>query len=64
MKKYNILFFSLLMLLIWGCNDDAFLNREPTDVLSESTVWSNSSAALNVLVDLYDRNNELQRTDR
>lgn len=64
MKKYNILFFLMLSLLVWSCNDDEFLNRKPVNVLNEDQVWTNASVALNVLVDLYDRNNEYQRTDK
>lgn len=64
MKKYNILYFLMLSLLVWSCNDDEFLNRKPVNVLNEDQVWTNASVALNVLVDLYDRNNEYQRTDK
>lgn len=54
----------MLSLLVWSCNDDEFLNRKPVNVLNEDQVWTNASVALNVLVDLYDRNNEYQRTDK
>lgn len=64
MKKYNILFIFLLALLVWSCNDDDFLNRKPVNVLNEDQVWGYSSVALSVLVDLYDRENELMRTDK
>lgn len=64
MKKYNILFFLILSLLVWSCNDDDFLNRKPVNILNDDQVWENASVALNVLVDLYDRNNEFQRTDK
>lgn len=64
MKKYNILFLLILSLLVWSCNDDEFLNRKPVNVLNDDQVWDNASVALNVLVDLYDRNLEFQRTDK
>ncbi len=64
MKKHNILLFLMLTLLVWSCKDDEFLNRKPVNVLNEDQVWTNASVALNVLVDLYDRNNEYQRTDK
>lgn len=64
MKRYSILFFLILSLFVWSCNDDSFLNRKPVNVLNESQVWSDASVALTVLVDLYDREAELQRTDR
>ncbi|HEX3008737.1 MAG TPA: RagB/SusD family nutrient uptake outer membrane protein [Bacteroidales bacterium] len=64
MKNYNILFFLMLSLLVWSCNDDDFLNRKPVNVLNEDQVWNNASVALNVLVDLYDRESELMRTDK
>jgi hypothetical protein len=64
MKKFNILVLLSLSLLIWRCNDNDFLNRKPTNILTEDQVWSDQTVALTVLVDLYDRYVELQRTDR
>lgn len=64
MKKYQILYFIIFSLLVWSCNDEDFLDRKPVNVLTDEQVWSNSSVALNVLMDLYDRYAEYQRTDR
>src|SRR5512145_254189 len=64
MKKHNILFFLILTLFTWSCNDEDFLNRKPVNILNEDQVWDNASVALNVLVDLYDRINEHHRTDK
>ena len=45
-----------------GCNDDRFLDREPTDVLSDDQLWSDNSLILSLLADLYDRIPEYQST--
>lgn len=55
MKKtiYSILLASLGV--CWSCNDDAFLDRKPTNILTEQQVWANPDQALSVLGDLYNR---------
>jgi hypothetical protein len=55
MKKtiYSILLASLG--ICWSCNDDAFLDRKPTNILTEQQVWSSPDQALSVLGDLYNR---------
>ncbi len=59
MKKYFIL---LLMLvgLGWGCNDEAFLDKEPTNILLDDQIWKDKSLVLSVVADLYDRVPEFQ----
>lgn len=59
MKKYFIL---LLMLvgLGWGCNDEAFLDKEPTNILLDDQIWTDKSLVLSVVADLYDRVPEFQ----
>lgn len=46
--------FSLLT-LSWGCNDDKFLDRKPTNVLLDDQVWEDEGLVLSVLADLYGR---------
>jgi hypothetical protein len=55
MKKYIIIFAAIVCTLTWGCNDDEFLNREPTNVLLNDQVWKDPSLVLNILADLYGR---------
>ena len=58
MKK--ILFINLLALLAicGGCDDDQFLDREPTNILTSDVTWSNSDQVLSLLGDLYNRYND------
>ncbi|TRZ42051.1 RagB/SusD family nutrient uptake outer membrane protein [Robertkochia solimangrovi] len=55
MKKY--LYTAITMaLLATGCtNDEEFLDREPTNILTEEQVFSDPSVTLSVLANLYDR---------
>lgn len=55
MKKYIIILAAILCTLTWGCNDDEFLNRDPTNILLNDQVWKDPSLVLNVLADLYGR---------
>ena len=59
MHKYFILLF-LIVSLAWGCNDDAFLEKEPTNILFDSHIWGDTSLVLSVIADLYDRIPEFQ----
>ncbi|HZK94419.1 MAG TPA: RagB/SusD family nutrient uptake outer membrane protein [Prolixibacteraceae bacterium] len=59
MKKYSILLL-LLMSLAWGCNDKAFLDKQPTNILVDSQIWADKSLVLSVIADLYDRVPEFQ----
>ncbi|WP_335966613.1 RagB/SusD family nutrient uptake outer membrane protein [Galbibacter sp. PAP.153] len=55
MKKY-IYIATITALLCVGCaNDEDFLNREPTDILTEEQVFSDPEVTLSVIADLYDR---------
>lgn len=59
MKK---LFYILILLLAFntGCDDEGFLDRNPTDILIDDQVWQDKSLILSVLADLYDRIPEYQ----
>ena len=46
---------ALLLTLSWGCNDQKFLDRPPTSILSESQVFNNEDVVLSVLGNLYNR---------
>ncbi|MFY9152278.1 MAG: RagB/SusD family nutrient uptake outer membrane protein [Prolixibacteraceae bacterium] len=59
MKKYIILSIMLIS-LGWGCNDAAFLDKEPTNILLDNQIWSDQSLVLSVVADLYDRVPEYQ----
>lgn len=59
MKKYIYISF-LLFALGWGCKDDAFLSREPTNILIDNQVWKDPALVLSVVADLYDRIPEYQ----
>jgi len=59
MKKYSILLL-LFMSLAWGCNDKAFLDKEPTNILIDNQIWGDKSLVLSVIADLYDRVPEYQ----
>ncbi len=59
MKKYSILLI-MLIALGWGCNDEAFLDKEPTNILLNDQIWGDKSLVLSVVADLYDRVPEYQ----
>ncbi|GGZ13939.1 membrane protein [Echinicola pacifica] len=54
MKKI-ILSICTCLALLTGCNDEEFLTRQPTDLLTEDQVWENEDLVLSVLADLYNR---------
>ncbi|WP_025762445.1 RagB/SusD family nutrient uptake outer membrane protein [Dyadobacter tibetensis] len=54
MKKLQYILFCFL-LFGYGCNDDAFLDRPPTNILSEAQVWSDEGQVLSLLGNLYNR---------
>lgn len=62
MKKFNYILIMLLA-LSWGCNDDSFLDREPTNILLDEQVWSDEALILSVVSDLYFRIPEYQSVD-
>jgi len=53
MKKY-ISVIIVLLSISWGCNDDDFLNREPTNFLTEEQVYSSKDLTYSVLAHLYE----------
>lgn len=55
MKKIFCIQLILALLLSSGCNDDDFLNRPPTNILTEQQVWGDEGQVLSVLADLYNR---------
>ena len=59
MKKYIILSI-MLITLTWGCNDEAFLDKSPTNILLDNQIWNDPSLVLSVVADLYDRVPEYQ----
>ncbi|MFW5754758.1 MAG: RagB/SusD family nutrient uptake outer membrane protein, partial [Marinilabiliaceae bacterium] len=59
MKKF-IYILILVFAIGSGCDDEAFLDREPQNILLEDDVWTDDNIALSVLADLYFRLPELQ----
>ncbi len=55
MKKYVVLILIALLTFQWGCKDEEFLNREPTNILLNDQVWKDRGLVLSVLGDLYNR---------
>ncbi|QNF34144.1 RagB/SusD family nutrient uptake outer membrane protein [Adhaeribacter swui] len=54
-KKYISFVLAGLLTLSYGCNDDSFLDREPTNILLDEQVWKDESLVLSVLANLYGR---------
>lgn len=44
-----------MILAMAGCDNDEFLDREPTNILGEDQVWENEDLVFSVLADLYNR---------
>ena len=59
MKKFSYILIVLLA-FSWSCNDDDFLDREPTNILLDHQVWNDESLILSVISDLYFRIPEYQ----
>lgn len=53
MKKNIVLL--LLLTLSWGCNDEAFLTKEPKNLLLDEQIFKDKTLVLSVLGDLYGR---------
>ncbi|WP_420155903.1 RagB/SusD family nutrient uptake outer membrane protein [Siphonobacter sp.] len=64
MKKMHYLSCLVLMLVSWSCNDEKFLDKDPTNILTNDKVWQSPNLVLTVLVDLYDRYPDMQSTER
>nr|MBD3623679.1 RagB/SusD family nutrient uptake outer membrane protein [Sunxiuqinia sp.] len=62
MKKFSYILIVLLA-FSWSCNDDDFLDREPTNILLDHQVWNDESLILSVISDLYFRIPEYQTVD-
>ncbi|WPQ63876.1 RagB/SusD family nutrient uptake outer membrane protein [Chitinophaga sancti] len=55
MKKY-LLIISAALVFVLGCKKDAdFLQTDPSNILTDETVWKSESLVLSVLADLYNR---------
>ena len=48
-----------MLTLSWGCNDDEFLDRPPTNLLSEEQVWTDEGQVLSLLGNLYNRYSDI-----
>ncbi|WP_276486063.1 RagB/SusD family nutrient uptake outer membrane protein [Paraflavitalea pollutisoli] len=56
MKKLITITYIALATSMTGClKDDAFLNKQPTNLFSEEQMWSDPSLALSLLGNLYNR---------
>ena len=55
MKKIFILTSILVLMVSWSCNDEAFLNKQPNDLLNDEEVWKNRDLVVLALGDLYNR---------
>ncbi|WP_167618750.1 RagB/SusD family nutrient uptake outer membrane protein [Maribellus sediminis] len=60
MNKKIIYILLLLLTFNWSCNDDDFLDREPTNILLDEQVWKDEALILSVVSDLYFRIPEYQ----
>ncbi|OMP79521.1 RagB/SusD family nutrient uptake outer membrane protein [[Flexibacter] sp. ATCC 35208] len=55
MRKY-LLIISAALVFVFGCKKDAdFLQTDPSNILTDETVWKSESLVLSVLADLYNR---------
>lgn len=55
MKNY-LLIISAALVFVLGCKKDAdFLQTDPSNILTDETVWKSESLVLSVLADLYNR---------
>jgi hypothetical protein len=55
MKNIILVFFLLSSSLFWSCNDNKFLNVQPTNILTVGETFSDPATVTTVLADLYDR---------
>lgn len=62
MKKITYMIMTALLAVSWSCNDDKFLNRPPTALLTEDQVYANDDVILSVLGDLYNRYSDFGNT--
>ncbi|MGS2739071.1 RagB/SusD family nutrient uptake outer membrane protein [Sinomicrobium sp. M5D2P17] len=54
MKRY---IYTLIILTLWlgSCNDDDFLNREPTQIIPTDKAYNSPELTLSIVADLYNR---------
>jgi hypothetical protein len=55
MKKIFYSILTVMLTLSVGCNDDKFLNRPPTSLLSDEQVWTDEGQVLSLIGNLYNR---------
>lgn len=55
MKKIFYIATLAILSSTMGCNDDSFLDRPPTSILTEEQVWTDETMVLSVLGNLYNR---------
>lgn len=55
MKKIVIITFILSLMVSVSCNDEAFLSKQPNDLLNDEQVWKNRDLVILALGDLYNR---------
>ncbi len=60
MMKKILYILIVIVAFNWGCNDDDFLDREPTNILLDEQVWNDEALILSVVSDLYFRIPEYQ----
>lgn len=63
MKKYIYILLTGLLVSSSGCNDEEFLNRNPSNILPNEDVWESPSLVLSVLSNLYMRFPEFQHLE-
>ncbi|MCU4164725.1 RagB/SusD family nutrient uptake outer membrane protein [Carboxylicivirga caseinilyticus] len=59
MKKF-ILIALIILAVMPGCNDEEFLDREPTSLLLDEQLWQDESLVFSLVSDLYWRINDYQ----
>ncbi|SDK22338.1 Starch-binding associating with outer membrane [Catalinimonas alkaloidigena] len=59
MKRYTLTLLAFLAVTT-ACNDEDFLNREPTNILLNDQIFEDERLVVSVLADLYDRYPDLQ----
>ncbi|SEJ49936.1 Starch-binding associating with outer membrane [Dyadobacter koreensis] len=55
MKRIFYSILTVMLTLSVGCNDDKFLNRPPTSLLSDDQVWTDEGQVLSLIGNLYNR---------
>ncbi|WP_254562991.1 RagB/SusD family nutrient uptake outer membrane protein [Dyadobacter diqingensis] len=55
MKKIFYSILTVMLTLSVGCDDDKFLNRPPTSLLSDEQVWTDEGQVLSLIGNLYNR---------